>query len=121
MPLRGDRLRLLRQNRKFTQEELAERLRLGIRQIHRYEKGLSDPAGDIVARIATELEVTTDYLLGLIDDPSRHFQDKDLTPVERKLLSAFRRRKWEEILQILATELGAPPGSASKAGRRTRH
>jgi transcriptional regulator with XRE-family HTH domain len=118
MSLRGDRLRQLRQSRKYTQEELAERLRLGIRQIHRYENGLSDPAGDIVARIASELEVSTDYLLGLIDDP-HHYQN--LSAEERKLLSAFRRRKWEEVLQILATELGALPGHSGKGRRRTRH
>src|SRR5689334_16199220 len=121
MPLRGDRLRLLRQQHKYTQEQLAERLSLGIRQIHRYEKGLSDPAADIVARIATELDVTTDYLLGLNDEPSRSYRDQDLAPEEHKLLSAFRRRQWEEILQILAAELGAPPGSPSKGdGSRPR-
>ena len=115
MPLRGDRLRQLRQQRKFTQEVLAERLGLGIRQIHRYEKGLSDPAGDIVSRIAVELEVTTDYLLGLDDEPTRSYREQDLAPAEHKLLSAFRRREWPEILQILATELGSPPGSAAKS------
>ncbi len=115
MPLRGDRLRQLRQQRKFTQEVLAERLGLGIRQIHRYEKGLSDPAGDIVSRIAVELEVTTDYLLGLNDEPTRSYREQDLAPAEHKLLSAFRRREWREILQILATELGSPPGSPAKS------
>src|SRR5882672_236258 len=114
MPLRGDRLRQLRQNRKYTQEQLAERLSLGIRQIHRYEKGLSDPAAEIVARIAVELEVTTDYLLGLNDEPTRSYRDQDLAPAEHKLLSAFRRREWEEILQILAAELGSPPGIPGK-------
>ncbi len=109
MPLRGDRLRQLRQNRNYTQEALAERLHLGIRQIHRYEKGLSDPAGDVVARIAVELEVTTDYLLGLIDEPTQSLRASDLSAQERKLINAFRRRKWVEILQILATELGSLP------------
>ncbi len=115
MSLRGDRLRELRQSRKFTQEQLAERLGLGIRQIHRYENGLSDPAGAIVARLATELEVTADYLLGLNDEPTRSYQEKDLTPEERKLLSAFRRREWQEILQILAVELGSPPRTRGTA------
>jgi transcriptional regulator with XRE-family HTH domain len=118
MPLHGDRLRRLRQELSYTQEQLAERLSLGIRQIHRYEKGLSDPAGDIVARIAVELEVTTDYLLGLIDEPTRYYQEKDLTPQERKLLSAFRRRDTEEILQILAAEFGAPTDTARNAASR---
>jgi transcriptional regulator with XRE-family HTH domain len=114
MPLRGDRLRQLRQNRKYTQEQLAERLSLGIRQIHRYEKGLSDPAADIVARIAVELDVTTDYLLGLNDEPTRTYREQDLAPEERKLLSAFRRREWPELLQILAAELGDALGAAGK-------
>ncbi len=116
MPLHGDRLRRLRNNRQFTQEELAERLNLGIRQIHRYENGLSDPAGDIVARIARELSVTTDYLLGLVDEPVQYSTVVGLSDVEQRLVEAFRRQDVASILQILAADIRqqtktAPDGS----------
>jgi transcriptional regulator with XRE-family HTH domain len=113
MPLRGDRLRQLRQSRGFTQEALAERLNLGIRQIHRYERGLSDPAGNIVAKIARELKVSTDYLLGLTDQPNHPLNEDDLTDQEQGLLSAFRRRDTALLNQILNAELGNRPASFS--------
>ncbi len=106
MPLRGDRLRQLRQSRGFTQEALAEKLNLGIRQIHRYERGLSDPSGNIVAKIATELEVTTDYLLGLSDLPNCQSSESDLTAQEQLLLTAYRHKEIGLLVQIISAELG---------------
>lgn len=106
MPLRGDRLRQLRQSRGFTQEALAERLNLGIRQIHRYERGLSDPSGNIVAKIAKELDVSTDYLLGLSDLPNLQLREQDLTAQEQLLLSAYRHKEIALLIQIISTEFG---------------
>lgn len=104
MPLSGDRLRLLRQKHGYTQEALAERLNLGIRQIHRYEKGLSDPAGNIVAKIARELGVSADYLLGLSDQPDGVGHESHLTSTESALLDAVRRKDERQVLQILNSE-----------------
>jgi transcriptional regulator with XRE-family HTH domain len=120
MPLHGDRLRKLRHTRQFTQEELAERLNLGIRQIHRYENGLSDPAGDIVARIARELGVTTDYLLGLVEEPTQYSRAVGLSAVEQRLVEAFRRQDLATVLQIIAAEVRQQtiiiPGDGLKIG-----
>jgi transcriptional regulator with XRE-family HTH domain len=99
---------------------LAERLDLGIRQIHRYERGLSDPAGDVVARIARELNVTTDYLLGLSDDPAPCASRLDLTPTEELLLDAFRRQRFDQAMQILLVEMHKavkPDGASDSKGR----
>jgi transcriptional regulator with XRE-family HTH domain len=113
MPLQGDRLRKLRHTRQFTQEELAERLNLGIRQIHRYENGLSDPAGDIVARIARELGVTTDYLLGLVEEPTQYSRAVGLSSVEQRLVEAFRRQDLATVLQLVASEIRQQSVSSS--------
>ena len=124
MPLRSDRLRQLRNARGFTQEALAERLELGIRQIHRYERGLSDPSGDVVARIASELSVTSDYLLGLSDDPAPCVSRLDLTPTEELLLDAFRRQRFDQATQVLLAEmhkLVKPDGANEPKGRHGRH
>ena len=102
MPLRGDRLRALREHQKYSQAGLAERLGLGVRQIHRYENNLSDPPASIVARIARELEVTTDYLLGLSDTPKPTLGEDDLSPDEARLLAAYRLGEIREALQLLA-------------------
>lgn len=74
--MRGDRLREARQ---LTQRELAARCGLGEKQIWRYENNESDPTGDYVARIARELEVSADYLLGLAEKPTDHFIPEELT------------------------------------------
>jgi transcriptional regulator with XRE-family HTH domain len=129
MPLRGDRLRQLRLSRGFTQEALAEKLNLGIRQIHRYERGLSDPSGNIVAKIAKELDVTTDYLLGLSDLPNNQPSEQALTTQEQLLLTAYRHREVALLVQIINAELGQAPdglpgaigdGQATTRRRRRR-
>ncbi len=121
MPLRSDRLRQLRNARGFTQEALAERLELGIRQIHRYERGLSDPAGDVVARIARELSVTSDYLLGLSDDPAPCPSTLDLTPTEELLLDAFRRQRYDQAMQVLLAEMHKSVNHDGTSDSKGRH
>src|SRR5438045_1540682 len=112
MSLRGDRLRELRQQKGLTQEELAERLGLGRRQIHRYERGLSEPSGEVVSRIALELGVSSDYLLGLIDETARHFDG--LRPEELKLVEAFRHRNLSKITEIFCSRWEISPYSDGK-------
>ncbi len=113
MSLRGDRLRELRLQRGYTQEALAERLDLGIRQIHRYEKHLSDPAGNIVAKIALELNTSSDYLLGLTDDPSPLIENSDFSSEEKQLLHAYRQGRYDQIMQLLRTEISRAAGGQS--------
>src|SRR5579859_3799637 len=102
MPLRGDRLRDLRLQRAYTHEELAGMLDLGMRQVHRYESGETDPSGEIITRIAKVFGVTTDYLLGLVDDPVASLTEQDLTPMERKLILALRQGLIVEALKTVA-------------------
>ncbi len=112
MSLRRDRLRELRQKKGLTQEELAERLHLGRRQIHRYEKGLSEPSGDVVSRIAVEFNVSTDYLLGLTSEIIQRLDE--LQPEEIKLVYAFRRRDLTGITEIFARRWQIRPYSGRK-------
>jgi transcriptional regulator with XRE-family HTH domain len=87
--MRGDRLRAIREQRGLTQQELAERCGLGINAVWKYENEESDPSGDVVARLAKELDVSSDYLLGLVDHPEERLQTSNLTPDQRRLLAAF--------------------------------
>lgn len=104
MPLRNDRLRDLRIARGYTQEELAELLNLSIRQIIRYENGDNDPTAEVLAQMAKVLSISADYLLGLTHDPVGYFEEKDLSPTERKLITALRQGLLREALQTI-TEL----------------
>lgn len=114
MPLKGERLRQMRVKRQYTQEELAERLNMGVLQINRYENEKTDPSADVVSRLAKELGVTADYLLGLADDPAGHLEEDELTPDERKLITALRAGLLPEALETLTTINKATAASKGK-------
>lgn len=88
--MNSDRLRQLRQDRGISQEELAEMIGISHRQVWRYEKGETKPFGDTVAEIAAVLNTSTDYLLGLSDDPLPQ-SNNDLSSQEQDVIAAWRR------------------------------
>lgn len=61
----GARLRMLRQAKGMTQKQLADQLRLTKSVISAYETDLRLPSYDILIRLASIFDVTTDYLLGV--------------------------------------------------------
>ncbi len=80
----------MRESRGYTQEELSHLLGLGDKEIWRYENNKSTPSADKVAEIAKLLKTTTDYLLGLSDDPTTQLRHSDLAPIERQVISSWR-------------------------------
>jgi len=64
-----DRLKAARELRKMKQSEVAERAKLPPSSIAHFEAGARKPSFDTLRRLANALEVTTDYLLGRVDDP----------------------------------------------------
>ena len=61
----GQQLALLRKNRGFTQESLAETMGISRKQITDYETGRVHMNDEMVIRFAITLKVSTDTLLGL--------------------------------------------------------
>lgn len=59
----GDRLRLLRNERKWHQSELGERLELSPSAIGSYERNLREPSYFHLVKIADLFGVSVDYLL----------------------------------------------------------
>jgi transcriptional regulator with XRE-family HTH domain len=59
----SDRLSSLRKQRGFTQEALADLIRITKTQVYRYESNLSQPTLDVIKRLAVTLSVTTDELI----------------------------------------------------------
>jgi transcriptional regulator with XRE-family HTH domain len=99
---RGERLRQAREFHGLSQVELGQRIGTGPNQITRYELGTADPSPYHVKRIAEELRVTTDYLLGLVDRPGEYMEHADpITPDERRFLEALRNGKLRPLLQML--------------------
>jgi transcriptional regulator with XRE-family HTH domain len=65
------RLRNARENiRRWSQSQLAERAKMPPSSIAHFETGKRKPSFDTLRRLANALDVTTDYLLGRVDDPA---------------------------------------------------
>jgi len=60
----GERITLIRKQLKWSQEELAKKVGTSAPIIGRYERNEIKPSIEIAKKIADELEVTVDYLLG---------------------------------------------------------
>ena len=67
----GERIRELRTARKWTQNDLAEKLGLDRTTITKWEKeGGSEPDTATINELANVFDVNTDYLLGRTNDPT---------------------------------------------------
>ena len=90
----GERLRLLRQSKKWTQQDLASRLDLTKSVISAYETSLRYPSYDILIRIAVIFKVSTDYLLGV--EKEHTLNTSGLSPeneqLVRQLIDALRSK-----------------------------
>ena len=63
------RLKVARKAKKLTQEQLASMLQTTKGTISNYENGHSAPSNEMLVLLSKVLDVTTDYLLGVTDDP----------------------------------------------------
>lgn len=64
-----ERLKAARNLREWSQSELAERAKMPPSSIAHFETGSRKPSFNNLHRLANALDVTTDYLLGRVDDP----------------------------------------------------
>lgn len=61
----GQRIKALRKERKYTQEDVAKKLNISIAALSRYETGSFEPKSlELIVDLATLFNVSTDYLLG---------------------------------------------------------
>ncbi len=63
------RIRELREDRDFTQAEIAEIIQTTQQQYSKIETGKSDISGEKLTLLARFYNVSSDYILGLTDDP----------------------------------------------------
>ena len=100
MPL-ADRIRLLRQERRWTQAELAEKLEVHQKQISSYERGVNVPSTQILIKLAEAFDVTLDYLAF-----EARGQPAQLHILDRELLRRFEAiDKLSEPEKALAKEI----------------
>jgi len=75
------RLRKLREDKKLTLEELSEELRISKSLLWDLEQGRRRVHGELLLKIALYFKVSTDFLLGLSDEPN----EKNGSPVKYNL------------------------------------
>ncbi len=88
--MRGDRLRQLREQFGYTQTQLAKMVNVSMRSIRNWEANAA-PGGESLVELAQVFSVSTDYLLGLVDDPTPNGHNNALSDHESMVLSALRR------------------------------
>lgn len=64
-----DRLRAARELRKLSQSDLADKTGLQPSAVSHFETGRRAPSFDNLKALGEALQVTTDYLLGRVDEP----------------------------------------------------
>lgn len=101
----GHRLKTARTRGGHTQASLAELMNTDARQIWRWENEEHSPNAEIIARIAQVLEISTDYLLGLTDDPTPvSAKPNPLSERERIVLSAWRHGDYREAIRVMVAD-----------------
>lgn len=112
---RGDRLRLLREQMKMTQDEFEKMLGFGSGVISRYESGSTDPLPNQLVEMSRRLEVSVDWLLGLTDNPeavtgqktARAPDPKNLK--EMRFLEKLRNGEFMALINELSSDALLPP------------
>lgn len=83
--LLSSKIKMLRENQKLTQADLARKLGLTRSSINAWEMGLSVPSTNYIVELARLFDVSSDYLLGL--DETSTLKVSGLNPKQITVLS----------------------------------
>jgi transcriptional regulator with XRE-family HTH domain len=101
---RGERLKFLREQMKLSQDALDELVGLGEDSTMRYETGESDPSAAQIKALAVALQVTTDYLLGITDNPEGYADRNRRNPRLVELEQMWESGRLDELAHKLLGE-----------------
>lgn len=77
----GDRLKQLRNEKKLSQQELADKLEINRSTYARYETSATQPDYETLQKLADFFDVSIDYLLGRTDNPNPINNQEEDTPI----------------------------------------
>lgn len=109
--MRGDRVKELRTSHGYSREKLAKMLDIGEASIPRYENNEQLPSAAVVKRLAELFSVTSDYLLGLTDNPIG-YRSEDISVLESRVLALLRvsshddQTRMLKVLELMADHRG---------------
>lgn len=93
----ANKLTEIRKIRNLTQQELAEKVGVGISQMRRYEKGSSSPTLEVIKNLAITLGVSTDELI---------FESNERVAASR-ILDKELLRQFETVSGLTARDIDA--------------
>ena len=96
----GEKLLSLMKKQGISQRQLADRLNTTEASLSRYVNGEREPKADMLANIATALNTTSDYLLGIEKD------DFDFPKLERILARNSSRMSDQEKRALITALFG---------------
>ncbi len=102
---KGDRLKLLREEKKITQMELGKFFGISDAAINYYEKNKRQPDTELIAKIAEYFNVSTDYLLGLTDYRTPVDKISEALGTDQELLKFWEETKDRENVQLLFKQI----------------
>jgi transcriptional regulator with XRE-family HTH domain len=100
MSLRVDRLQNLREQKGWSRRELAVRCGIGANMVYKYEALQTEPTTSSLKKLAEMLDVSSDYLLGLSDNPHGQYGHGTLTVEDEAILQTFHREGWAGLLHM---------------------
>lgn len=91
----GNRLKDRRNELGMTQEQLANRVGIHKGRVSQYERNVIEPGAAILSKMAEELKVSADYLLGLSDQPTGKLSPVALSPREWEVIRLLRDKRFD--------------------------
>lgn len=83
----GKNIKKIREDRKLTQKQLAEKLNVKNSRVSNWENGANNPPADMIEDICKILNVSASELLGL------KLSSEELSMEEKKVVEAYRIKK----------------------------
>lgn len=120
---RGDRLKELRLNRGWAQDDTALKLGITPATLSRFETGKRQPDPSTLVLLADTFDVTVDYLLGRVEDPRNtlnsyidqvsktnkligmHFSEEELNSLDQEKIDKIVSYMKDQIALAISTGL----------------
>ena len=100
----GDRLRWLRNRAQLSQSEVAEQIGMSESQVLKWENNRAEPDAKSIRKLAGLFGVTSDYILGLADNP-RGYMDIDIMADEWAIFRALRDASFSNFMALVTQNL----------------
>lgn len=75
-----DRIKKLRESTGMSARKFAETIDMKYTTYYGYENGVSEPNSAVLVKLCGYFGCTADYLLGLVDEPSSHYEETEKSP-----------------------------------------